>query len=160
MRLGWLSDTHLNFLSAPALDAFVEELASQQVDGWLIGGDIGGAPSVGSYLRRLADTLPSAIYFILGNHDFYGSSLAVRSRLASVIAGSPRLVWLTSAEPVALSPSVGLVGEDSWAARFGDPWSSPVEIRDFHAIEDLVGLSCNTARPEVRGLTEQSESFT
>lgn len=40
MKLGWLSDIHLNFLAADAIAAFVTDLARHEVDAWLISGDI------------------------------------------------------------------------------------------------------------------------
>jgi predicted MPP superfamily phosphohydrolase len=143
LRLGWLSDIHLNFLDAAALAMFLGELASHAVDGWLIGGDIAEADSVGPLLEKLAAEVPGRVYFVLGNHDFYGSSFAaVRRTAAGLSAASPRLVHLTAVGPVTLSPAVALVGDDSWAdARLGDPRGSRVEISDFYLIEDLAGLS-------------------
>ncbi len=143
MRLGWLSDIHLNFLDAAALDLFLDELAASAADGWLVGGDIGEADTVGPYLRRLAASVSVPVYFVLGNHDVYGSSLAeVRRRVAGLIAPTPRLVWLTAVEPVSLTRSIALVGDDSWAdARFGDPRGTEVEVSDFYLVQDLAGLT-------------------
>ena len=76
MRLGWMSDIHLNFLEKNDLRSFLLNLASQDVDGWLISGDIGEASSVVRFLDLLASASDSPIYFVLGNHDFYGSSLS------------------------------------------------------------------------------------
>ena len=75
MKLGWMSDIHLNFLKEKELQAFILKLLSYDVDGWLISGDIGTSINTIYFLDILADNLPQPIYFVLGNHDFYHSSL-------------------------------------------------------------------------------------
>lgn len=44
MKLGWLSDLHLNFFREEQLQAYLQELAVSPVDAWLITGDIAEAP--------------------------------------------------------------------------------------------------------------------
>ena len=75
MRLGWMSDIHLNFLDEEGLRSFFFDLSSYQVDGWLISGDIGESSNVINFLGLLASASDCPVYFVLGNHDFYGSSL-------------------------------------------------------------------------------------
>ncbi len=143
MKIGWLSDIHLNFLDHSKFDRFLTRLAAQGVDSWLISGDIGEADSVGPYLRTLASRLPGMIYFTLGNHDFYGSSLAaVHEETGALVRATPNLVWLTGAEPHLLEEGVTLVGDDGWGdARHGDASGTPVELNDFYLIDELTGLS-------------------
>ena len=70
-RYGWLTDIHLNFLSPAQRRQFYACLRAAELDGLLIGGDIGEAPSVVHYLTELEEAFPGMIYFVLGNHDFY-----------------------------------------------------------------------------------------
>lgn len=147
MRLGWLSDIHLNFLADASAEAFVRDLAGLQADAWLVTGDIGEAGSVARYLQMFAARLPSPTYVALGNHDFYGGSLAaVRREVARLAGRSDRLVWLGGAGPQAVGGGVVIVGDDGWAdARFGDALTTPVLLNDFLRIAELKGL----ARPDL-----------
>jgi 3',5'-cyclic AMP phosphodiesterase CpdA len=76
---------------------------------------------------------------VLGNHDFYGSSVSdVRGR-ATALSRQGRAVWLGATDVVALSERTGLVGHDGWGdARFGDHHGSEVLLNDFIRIADLV----------------------
>ncbi len=76
MRLAWIADPHLDFLRGPAAREFCRLIAESRPDAMLVGGDIGQALPLGAYLDLLEDQLRRPIYFVLGNHDFYGSSVA------------------------------------------------------------------------------------
>lgn len=116
MRVAWLTDIHLNFIGNDRIEAFCRELSFAKPDAILIGGDTGEAANVGGYLQRLEASLSVPIYFVLGNHDYYGGSLtAVRKELADIIHQSKRLCWLLSAGIVELTAETGLVGHDGWA---------------------------------------------
>lgn len=143
MRLGWLSDIHLDFAHPARVERFLDTLAATEVDAWLIGGDTAEGPSIIVELRRIAARVEVPVYFILGNHDFYrGSFAAVTARVRERLAGHPRLAWLTGAEPLLLSESVALVGDDGWAdARLGDPAGTEIAVNDFQRIRELKGLT-------------------
>jgi predicted MPP superfamily phosphohydrolase len=143
VKLGWLSDIHLNFLDEGARRRFHDELADRNVDAWVISGDIGEAPSVGGYLRELGDHLRCRTLFILGNHDFYSGSIKqVVGRVAGLSRAQRRLIWMTQSPPVLPEPGVAIVGDDGWSdGRLGDPLGTPVELNDFYLIEELAGHS-------------------
>lgn len=144
MRLAWLTDLHLNFLDPPRLRRFLDRLAATEADAWLLGGDLGEAGSLTFYLETIAGVVspPAPVCFVLGNHDYYGSSIAeVRQRVLALTRATDRLLWLTATDVVALGDDVALVGDDGWAdARFGDPLGSTVELNDFYLIAELAGL--------------------
>ncbi len=142
MRIGWLSDIHLDFLDPAAVLAFARELAVRQVDVWLLSGDIGTARTLAGHLRVLDAELAASICFVLGNHDYYGNSLAATTAVArGVVAGSKRLCWLTESGPCLLADSTAVVGDDGWGdARFGNALTTPVRLNDFVLIEDLASL--------------------
>jgi Icc protein len=139
LRAIWLTDLHLNFIGRKAFEDFLETVAAAAGDCVLIGGDIGEAPDVVRYLRRIEAELRLPIYFVLGNHDFYkGSIRDVRTKIRRLAQDSTRLVWLNAEEVVSLTPTTALVGHDSWAdGRLGDFEDSPVELNDFVLIEEL-----------------------
>jgi predicted phosphodiesterase len=139
MRLGWLTDLHLNFVRPHERSAFYARLREQELDGLLIGGDIGEADSVAFFLSELEDEMKIPIYFVLGNHDFYrGSIRAVRAAVASQAAASRRLRWLPSSGVIPLTGDTALIGHDSWAdGRVGDFFRSEVMLNDYVLIEEL-----------------------
>ena len=138
MKAAWLTDIHLNFLKSKQLDAFLQSLSRQTADCFLISGDIGGSDSVVGYLKQMAAVLKRPIYFVLGNHDYYGSSIEeVRGRVAG-LQKKDHLIWLNKVDFISLTKETALVGHDSWAdGRLGDfEWSS-VELNDFRFIDEL-----------------------
>lgn len=143
MQLAWLTDIHLNFLRTDELSAFLADLRECRVDAYLISGDIGEAHSIEEYLKALVDHLPSPIYFVLGNHDYYRASTAwVHRRVATLAQQHPGLCWLSRAGSVRLTDSTALVGHESWAdGGYGNYGRSPVELNDHYLIADLAGLS-------------------
>jgi len=138
-RLGWVTDIHLDWLERPRRLQFYETLRAAGLDALLIGGDIGVAQSLPLFLSELESSVAAPIYFVLGNHDFYGSSIeAVRERVRRKAAESGRLIWLPSAGVVKLNATTALVGHDSWAdGRCGDFFSSDVLLNDHVLIEEL-----------------------
>ena len=80
---------------------------------------------------------------MLGNHDFYGGSIAgVGEKVASLCRRVENLSWLDRAGVVQLTPRVGLVGCGGWAdGRYGDWHGSTVELNDYYVIEELANLS-------------------
>jgi predicted phosphohydrolase len=143
VKLGWLSDIHLNFVSVEVRRRFFDDLSKQDVDGWLVTGDIGEAGSIHDFLEAFAGLLPVRTFFVLGNHDFYRGSMAqVCADVASLSFANARLTWLTNTGYVELNEDIALVGDDGWAdGRLGNALSTPVELNDFVCIRELVGHS-------------------
>lgn len=139
MKAVWLTDIHLNFLKQKQLDAFLKALSGELVDCFFISGDIAEADSVVKYLKRMSAALKRPIYFVLGNHDYYGSSIAeVRARISDQTQKQSGLIWLNKVDYISLTKETALVGHDSWAdGRLGDfAWSS-VDLNDFRCIDEL-----------------------
>jgi Icc protein len=140
-RVAWVSDLHLNFCRAKKLEAFLALLAAEKPDALLVGGDTGEADSIEGYLRILARRLAVPVFFVLGNHDFYGGSVAgVRQRIEALAKGSSDLHWLSRMAAVEIASGVGLVGHGAWAdGGYGDYAGSRVRLSDHWLIEDLAG---------------------
>ncbi len=141
MKLGWLTDIHLNFLNEDGIQSFLSNFQSRTVDGWLISGDIGEATNIVYFLQRIADVSDKPVYFVLGNHDYYHGSLIETTRVVMELADRESdLVWLTWADVQVLAPGLALVGDDGWGdGRIGRPYDTPVRLNDFVAIGELRG---------------------
>lgn len=139
MRLAWTSDIHLNHADLKAWDAWTGEIREAAADGILITGDLSEADDLLFQLGRIAESLPGNIFFVLGNHDFYGSSIAsTRRNVTSLVREIPSLCYLTDSAPVEMVPGRFLVGEDGWGdGVVGDFENSPVRLHDFQLIKDF-----------------------
>ncbi len=117
----WLTDIHLEFLGSKETIAFVKELASQKLDGLFLTGDISTASQIEAHLQLFEDLYQSPVYFVLGNHDYYGGSIeAVRKMVEKTCYKSKWLHWLPKSGIVALGKETCLIGHDGWAdGRFG-----------------------------------------
>jgi 3',5'-cyclic AMP phosphodiesterase CpdA len=158
MRLAWLTDIHLNFLTASETDNFLSAVRVCKADAILLTGDIGEARSVVPLLERLDNAWQRPLYFVLGNHDFYGGSIAgVRAEVTALQRTRPYLVYLTAAEMISLTPTVGLVGDDGWAdARLGNYVQSLVMMNDYRLIAELAPLTKEFRWPKLKQLGDQA----
>ncbi len=141
-RIAWLTDIHLNWLTVDQTSAFLARLAEVEADAVLLSGDLSEAPELPRHLRLLAGSSPRPIYFVLGNHDFYFSSIReVRAVTRRVCAEVDTLHWLTDRTVEALTKQTAIIGHDGWAdARLGDYKRSYVSMNDARLIEEFVGL--------------------
>src|SRR4051812_2136340 len=95
MTLAWLTDLHLDFVETDARREFYASVRDARADAILLGGDIGEAATVKDFLLEMESAVNAPMYFVLGNHDYYGGSLArVRAEMPSLSGG---LVWLPAA---------------------------------------------------------------
>jgi 3',5'-cyclic AMP phosphodiesterase CpdA len=138
MRLAWATDIHLNFVTTMARRRFLESV-SGQADALVVTGDIAESNSLGATLMVMDAIVDRPIYFVLGNHDFYrGSVGGTRSAVTEMIHGSQKMVYLSQAGVVELTPNTALVGHDGWAdGRLGDLDGSNVILNDFLLIDEL-----------------------
>jgi len=144
MKILWLSDIHLNFLTSKEIAKFIASLSVYNADGLVITGDIGTGPSIVNYLKAFIP-LDIPVYFVLGNHDFYSSYFSpVRSDVKDVSV-LPHLVYLTEEyTPIQLTNDTVLVGVNGWAdGRYGNLETSKVfeMIGDFEYISSFFGIS-------------------
>lgn len=137
MKIAWATDLHLNFVDPAACVTLAQRIEADKPDVLLVGGDTGQSDSVFAFLNGLADYLPCPTYYVLGNHDFYGSSIAQVKKEAKVGAGMPAY-YLPLVGPVRLKHSLPFVGVGGWGdARNGDFMHSRVQLNDYTMIEEL-----------------------
>lgn len=141
-RLAWATDIHLNFAGPETVAAFGRAVAASGADALVISGDIAEAAYWEEHLTDLELRVGLPIHFVLGNHDFSGSSIAhVRQRAEALSARRPELSWLPAAGVVPLTERTCLIGHDGWAdGRCGDYAGSTVMLNDYRLIRELASL--------------------
>jgi predicted MPP superfamily phosphohydrolase len=134
VRCSWLTDVHLNFLKPLALKGFYDRVKAERPDAVFLTGDIAESDSVARVLDELAQHTGAKLYFVLGNHDFYRSSIrTVREDVKRIKSAT----YLPEADPIPLSPQMTMIGVDGWGdARCGD-LESKVQLSDWQLIEDF-----------------------
>lgn len=157
----WLTDLHLVFLRDkaslefdPEYHDFLDSVGNSDADMIMISGDIGEAPDNPTLLTGLAEAWQKPIYFVLGNHDFYHSSIAsVRKDIAELSKETHHLHYLSNIGPVSLTSETGLVGHDGWYdGRSGNYVCCDFRTNDFTAIRELRFSELRYTRPEADDL--------
>jgi len=139
MRHAWLTDIHLEFLRDKKALAFVKVLADQGFDGIFLTGDISTAKRLEFHLQLFEDIYQAPVYFVLGNHDYYGGAIeSVRRMTEELCNKSKWLHWLPASGVVKISNDTCLIGHDGWAdGRFGDYSGSRVLLNDYVQIQNF-----------------------
>lgn len=142
MQIAWATDIHLDFLNREDRFSFYDSISDHRPNALLVGGDIATASTLIPFLQEMEIRLSLPIYFVLGNHDFYGSSISrIREAVKRLSRDSDRLFWLPGSGIVELSRSTCLIGHGSWAdGRNGDYDRSPVMLNDYTHIGDFRNL--------------------
>lgn len=161
VRLLWATDLHLPHARGAGEERLRADLArrSGDVDAVVLTGDISEAETLARDLRRLHDAAaPTPVYFVLGNHDFYGGSIRkVRDRAAELAERVGGLGYLTCSDAVSPGPGVALLGHDGWGdARTGNWRTTPVELNDFRLIEEISSLSRDERIRRLRALGDEA----
>lgn len=127
MKLLWLSDLHFDRVDARLRQTFYERLREAIWDAAVITGDISVAGLLPTHLSELAETCaPRKIFFVLGNHDFYGTGFRdVDHAVAECCRKHPNLRHLGQEEIITLSEDSALIGHRGWAdgRAWGGRWS-------------------------------------
>lgn len=134
MKLIWVSDIHLNFLQKEqeARDAFYLSLKEADGEAILVTGDIAESQNVVFFITEMEKQTGKPVYFVLGNHDFYGSSVL------TVKQSVKHLGYLPKNMGVPLSDTTVLIGVDGWGdTRNGDYDNSRLTMSDWLYIDDL-----------------------
>lgn len=158
-QLCWLSDLHLDRASVRYRKDFCGQLRCRAEGGFVITGDISDSAHLALHLRELAAAVaPRRILFVLGNHDFYGSSFKmVEGIVAGVCRVCPNLHHLDGSEVVELSAETAVIGHRGWSdGRMGHGARSRIDNPDFTSIDDFRGLTREAAFSLMRELGRES----
>lgn len=137
-KIVWATDTHLNFLDNQAQIGFWERLGKKDADCAIITGDIAEAADLSVQIRYMETLVPFPVYFVLGNHDYYGSRInTVRAQLLA--REETNAHWLgRTAAPIKLEEGLYLCGHDGWYDGLnGDYYGSRVGLADFDYIGEF-----------------------
>lgn len=143
--LDWITDPHLDHLrDEKMLLDFVKKLADRKSDGLLITGDIGGSRSIYDLLGIISGAYRRPVYFVLGNHDYYGAWMhETHERVRAVCEAVPDgiLNWMNDAGVIMLGKDTAIIGHDGfYDGQEGQP-GLVFSMPDFflpHGIRDLV----------------------
>lgn len=148
-KYAWATDTHLDFLANnnQAIIQFAESLVAQDPTGVFLTGDIAVAKNVIYNLSAIEKVVKRPVYFVLGNHDYYGANTEqVRKAMRELTNTSPFLRYMPTMPYYALTPATALVGHDGWYdALYGDFQNSDFGMLDWTAIGDFVHDNRNKA---------------
>lgn len=148
-KYAWATDTHLDFLGNDQgrLVRFAESLAVQGPTGLFLTGDISVAKNLIYHLSVIERVIQRPIYFVLGNHDYYGADTTqVRKAMHELSNASPFLRYMPTMPYYGLTQATAVVGHDGWYdAQLGDPQGSRFGMTDWTAMGDFVPVAGNKA---------------
>ena len=161
MRIAWLTDIHLEWLNQKSRSVFFQAIADEKPDFALLGGDICNFEFLEPWLLKLHQKIQAPIFFCLGNHDYYNSSIfEVRELALSITKTHDQISWLPEVGVVRLSEDVGLVGHGCWGdGRTGSFYNSPLSLNDFRYIKDLSGLRKPDQLEKIRQLGSEAADY-
>lgn len=116
----WLTDTHAKAWSKwQLLNAILDE----NPRGVFLTGDIAEGVFLEGVLDLLGRKAGRPIYYVLGNHDLWGSSFKNTHDMVRRLGKKHKnLIWMTEAGIVPINDEVCLIGTDGWYdARIGNP---------------------------------------
>lgn len=150
MDLIWVSDIHLNFINKEARKDFYKTLEGDAI---VISGDIGESHNIVSLIQEVESETGLPVYFVLGNHDYYGSSVK------EVQKEVKKLGWIPYTGGIELSRDTIMVGVDGWGdCRNGDYENSRLTMSDWLYIEDLrkgYGQSPEKLKEAIQALSDE-----
>jgi Icc-related predicted phosphoesterase len=145
MKIAWTTDIHLDHTDVRERKEFFSELRNSDAEGIIIAGDISGGPSLNRWLHVVRREAQVPVWFVLGNHDYYHSSIGfVREQVRSFTDDS--LIWLgdcigcdsrTEGNVILLSDNTALIGQDGWYDMRCGKVDNTVMLNDFVYIDDI-----------------------
>lgn len=137
----WVTDPHFNFIKAKRTEELGAVLAKQYFDAHIkaciISGDIAEAKDVVELLKAFMRGWQMPVYFVLGNHDYYGGSISrVERDIDLLCLEDGRFIWLDRYHDYV--NGIAVVGAGGWYdGVHGDAKGSRVLMSDFQWIDDL-----------------------
>lgn len=161
MKYGWLTDIHLEFMKDRLATRFVKGLAVEKLNGLFLTGDISTAKRLEFHLQLFEDFYQEPVYFVLGNHDYYGGEIAtVRKMVEGICTGSRHLHWLPASGVVELTKDTCLIGHGGWAdGRFGDYAGSRILLNDYVKITNFVKAGGYARLALLNSLGDQAAAY-
>lgn len=158
MRIGLVSDIHLSHKDAGLWSQKLVRLADAKPDALFIAGDIADSHSVETALLSLESALSIPVFFVLGNHDYFGGTFDdVQSRIRRLAKKSTYLTWLQEAGVQRLTDDVAVIGHECWGDGQGDCRMTEEYFSDFRKIRDFDTLSASESW-QLKGLLAEKSA--
>jgi predicted phosphodiesterase len=137
--LTWLTDPHLEFCSHRTRHLLYHSINQAAGEIVIITGDLSAGSHRLAQYTELAEQIKKPVYFVLGNHDRYGTTFAnTETVVERVTALFSHMVRLNGSQLIPLNNSVALIGVDGWADGLGGEGSeTKARINDFYQILDF-----------------------
>jgi len=139
MLLAWITDIHLDMVGN--LSSRLHSLAAEIIncDALLITGDISISSTLIQHLSMIEMIIAKPVYFVLGNHDYYGSTFGgVRRNVVDFCNSSSYLRYMNSVSYIKLGERKYLIGHDGWYdAQNGNPYGQSVLMNDWIQITNF-----------------------
>jgi predicted phosphohydrolase len=151
----FLTDPHLDRTAGDKVACLLRRIRNTESDVVIATGDISDALNLRRHLGLLAEACyPRPLYFLLGNHDYYGGDFdGVASDVQSLCGAIGNLHHLDGSDVIQLSDKIGLLGHGGWAdARAGDGMETTVQSRDGGSIKNFVGLNHSQMLDRMRSM--------
>ncbi|MEK6879056.1 MAG: metallophosphoesterase [Nanoarchaeota archaeon] len=145
MQIIWLTDIHLDHVGKTEHGNFLNKIIKianeniREKTCVVVTGDIGNSMCTIPYMESWKTVLLEhdiSLYFVYGNHDYYGSSVKVeRERLAS---STLKDNWLGGINSVVLSEKSALIGHDGWYdGGYANWFKSNIDMNDYYQIFEI-----------------------
>jgi Icc protein len=157
----WATDLHLDAAGADDYQSFITKTKLSGASALLLSGDISNGFRVKQDIVKVREEIGIPIYFVLGNHDYWGQGTvdAFREQISELCNGSDLVFLTTHDEPIVLSDTTVLVGHDGWAdGKEGDFLNSTIVLRDYSEIGEFSVLSKEPLLKRLNALGEETAS--
>lgn len=152
----WCSDIHLNFLEKQHRLDFYKELKQAEEHKILITGDIAESHNLGTILSEMKAHTGKKIYFVAGNHDYYGSSI---NKMKKQMSTYKCATYLPKRFGYKLSSTAWLTGADGWGdCRNGDVERSNLRMADWVYVDELRENSKMGQTPPIETLQKYADA--
>lgn len=116
MQAAYFSDLHLDVKDSSIFKKIESFVKKNDLKTAFVTGDISNGIQITSHLKQLSKIIPQ-IYFILGNHCYYFSSIwRVEDQIQNLTPVYSNLHWLTGLPPIELNADTALIGSEGWTA--------------------------------------------
>ncbi|PIS01643.1 MAG: hypothetical protein COT84_00960 [Chlamydiae bacterium CG10_big_fil_rev_8_21_14_0_10_35_9] len=139
----WLTDVHIDYKKDTSVNDFFERIQTQDEGGICITGDIAENRGAIEFIQKLSSKVRCPIYFVLGNHDFYGSEIfSLQEELFELFKENTSVYYLAKENVLSVSPDTAVIGVDNWYdLKGGDYFTSDIKLKDFKMIDNFKSLS-------------------
>lgn len=142
-EIAWATDIHFDHARGTIIDSFFNSvkssLAGHNLVGLVITGDISNSSDLERHLCLISESVDIPVYFVLGNHDAYGSSIGhARDIARNVSKKKSNMFFLDGSKAYMITDKTCVVGVNGWAdARTGNFMRVPDLLADYHLVADL-----------------------